>query len=315
VADALRSSLQGTVEIDAPLAPFTSYRLGGPAAVLVEAGGEGDLVATAGIATRFGVPVLALGRGSNVLVSDAGFPGIVVRLGEGFDWIRAAEGGLEAGGAARLPRLANWAARRGLSGLEFAVAIPASLGGAVRMNAGAHASSLSEVLSSVRLYRLGAPEVVVLGAAELGMRYRSTMLDEADIVCAAQLTLTPAPADEIAARMQGYRDHRAATQPSQARNAGSMFRNPPAPAPSAGRLIEEAGLKGFRLGGAEVSGKHANFFLARPGATAQDVYGLLAAVQATVLDRSGVLLIPEVRLVGTFGPGDGPALRGVGGRP
>ena len=301
VAEALRSTIRGVVAADAPLAPFTSYRLGGAAAVLVEAWDESDLVATAGEAARFGLPILTLGRGSNVLVSDDGYPGVVVRLGKGFDWMRERDGGLEAGGAARLPQMANWAARRGLGGLEFAVAIPASLGGAVRMNAGAHQSSLSEVLDWVRLYRLGAPEATVLGAGELGMRYRSSGLDASDLVCAARLVLAPAPREEILERMQRYRDHRSATQPAEARNAGSMFKNPAAPAPSAGRLIEESGLKGHRVGGAEVSPKHANFFLAHPGARAQDVYGLLVAVQAAVLERTGVLLAPEVRLVGTFG--------------
>jgi UDP-N-acetylmuramate dehydrogenase len=301
VADVLKPTIRGLVTSGAPLAPFTSYRLGGAAAVLVEAWDESDLVATAGAAARFGLPILALGRGSNVLVSDGGYPGVVLRLGKGFDWMREREGALEAGGAARLPQMANWAARRGLGGLEFAVAIPASLGGAVRMNAGAHQSSLSEVLEWVRLYRLGAPGATVLAAGELGLRYRSSGLDDSDLVCAARLVLEPAPREEVLQRMQRYRDHRSATQPAEARNAGSMFKNPPAPAPSAGRLIEESGLKGHRVGGAEVSPKHANFFLAHPGARAQDVYGLLVAVQAAVLERTGVLLTPEVRLIGAFG--------------
>src|SRR3989442_1362511 len=202
VAEALRSTIRGVVAADAPLAPFTSYRLGGAAAVLRQARDQ---------------------------------------------------------------------------------------------------SSLSEVLGWVRLYRLGAPEATVLGAGELGMRYRSSRLDASDLVCAARLVLAPAPREEILERMQRYRDHRSATQPAEARNAGSMFKNPAAPAPSAGRLIEESGLKGHRVGGAEVSPKHANFFLAHPGARAQDVYGLLVAVQAAVLERTGVLLAPEVRLVGTFG--------------
>ena len=114
VAEALRSTIRGLVDAGAPLAPFTSYRLGGAAAVLVEAWDESDLVATAGEAARFGLPILTLGRGSNVLVSDDGYPGVVVRLGKGFDWMRERDGGLEAGGAARLPQMANWAARRGL---------------------------------------------------------------------------------------------------------------------------------------------------------------------------------------------------------
>ena len=312
-AAALRSSVRGEVTVDAPLAAFTSFRLGGAAAILVEAHDESDLVATASVAATSRLPILSLGRGSNLLVSDRGYPGIVVRLGKGFEWIADSGDGLEAGGATPLPRLANRAAGRGLCGLEFAVAIPASLGGAVRMNAGAHGSSLAEVLDWVRLYRLGETAPAVLPATELGMRYRSTTLDDNDVVCAARLALIPAPPGEgveIARRMQRYRDHRAATQPGEARNAGSMFKNPAGV--SAGRLIDEAGMKGHRAGRAEVSEKHANFFLARPGATAQDVHRLLVEVQAAVLDRTGVLLTPEVRLIGSF---EQPDLLGAGGGP
>jgi UDP-N-acetylmuramate dehydrogenase len=310
-AVALRSSVRGSVTVDAPLAPFTSFRVGGAAAVLVEVFDESDLLATASVAASSGLPILSLGRGSNVLVSDRGYPGIVVRLGKGFEWIADGEDGLEAGSATPLPRLANRAAGRGLRGLEFAVAIPASLGGAVRMNAGAHNSSLSDILDWVRLYRLGEAAPTVLPAAHLSMRYRSTNLDDNDVVCAARLALMPAPPGEIgeiAARMQRYRDHRAATQPAEARNAGSMFKNPEGD--SAGRLIDEAGMKGHRAGRAEVSGKHANFFLARPGATAQDVHRLLVEVQAAVLERTGVLLTPEIRLIGRFEQPD--LLRGGG---
>jgi UDP-N-acetylmuramate dehydrogenase len=302
--------------MDAPLAPYTSFRLGGAAAILVEAFDESDLLATASVAASSGLPILSLGRGSNVLVSDRGYPGIVVRLGKGFEWIADGEDGLEAGSATPLPRLANRAAGRGLRGLEFAVAIPASLGGAVRMNAGAHNSSLADVLDWVRLYRLGEAAPAVLPAAKLGMRYRSTNLDDNDVVCAARLALTPAPPGEIgeiALRMQRYRDHRAATQPAEARNAGSMFRNPEGD--SAGRLIDEAGMKGHRAGRAEVSGKHANFFLARPGATAQDVHRLLVEVQAAVLERTGVLLTPEIRLIGRFGQPDLLRAGGAGEAP
>lgn len=297
----LQAAVRGRVEAGAALAPFTSFRLGGPAGVLVEAAEEADLVAAGSIAARFALPLLALGRGSNVLICDEGFPGVVVHLGSGFEWMRSEGDGVEGGGAAALPRLANLAAGRALSGLEFAVAIPASLGGAVRMNAGAHQRCVSDVLEWARVYRLGTPGVTVAGPEDLGMAYRCTRLDDSDIVCAARLRLTRAPKDTIRARMQAYREHRSATQPAQARNAGSMFRNPPAPLPSAGALIQQAGLKGFAVGQAEVSAKHANFFTARPGATARDVYRLLVAVQAAVADANGVVLVPEVRLVGSFG--------------
>lgn len=301
---ALRGAVRGSTQVGAPLAPFTTFRLGGPAAVAVEALDEADLVATGDIARRFRLPLLVLGRGSNMLISDHGFPGIVLRMGRGFDWVRADGAGVQAGAAVLLPKLANWAGRRALSGLEFAVAIPASLGGAVWMNAGAHGSCMGAVLDWVRVYRLGEAEADTLAASSLPMAYRSGGLGRDQVVCSARLTLREAPAQEVAARMQAFRDHRAATQPGQARNAGSMFQN--AGESAAGALIEAAGLKGFQVGGAEVSRKHANFFVATPGTSAQEVYGLLVAVQAAVQEHSGVLLVPEVRIVGSF---EGPALR------
>ena len=308
---ALRAALRGTVVSGeaARLAPLTTFRIGGPAGLLVEAAGEEDLPALAAVAATYGLPVLVLGHGSNVLVADAGVPGIVVRLGRAFDWIRGDGDGVRAGAATLLPRLANWAGRRALAGLEFAVSIPASVGGAVRMNAGAHHACLADVLDEVRTYRLGDTGPVVVPAAHLAMSYRHGGLAPGTIVFAARLRLQPGPADEIAERMRAYRDHRAATQPGQARNAGSMFQNPPA-GPAAGALIEQAGLKGFRSGGAEVSGLHANFFVAQAGARAQDVYDLLVAVQERVREASGVVLVPEVRLVGAF---EGPPLAGASG--
>lgn len=310
--EALRAAVTGTVTAGADLAPLTTFRIGGRADLLVEAADEADLVGVTSVAAALGLPLLVLGRGSNMLISDLGVPGIVLRLGRSFDWIRADGDGVQAGAATLLPRLANWAGRRSLAGLEFAVGIPASVGGAVRMNAGAHQAAMADVLDWARLYRPGEPAPVQVAAASLPMRYRHGGLEPGAIVCAARLALTPAPAAEIAGRMQAHRDHRAATQPGQARNAGSMFQNPPAPLPSAGALIERAGLKGYRVGCVEVSRQHANFFVASPGARAQEVYRLLVAVQAAVLAASDVLLVPEVRLVGTF---EGPPLRLPGGVP
>jgi UDP-N-acetylmuramate dehydrogenase len=312
-ASAFRASLSSRVRTEVSLAPFTSLRLGGPAAIFVQAQGMDDLSKASELLARYRLPLLVMGRGTNLLVSDGGFPGVVLRLGKGFEWIRASSSGdesasLEAGGAAQLPRVANWAARRGLTGLEFALAIPATVGGGVWMNAGAHSSSLSEVLEEVTIYRLmpadddglpdGESRLEIRRGAELGMQYRESSLADTDLVCSARLTLRIGEPQEIARKMEQYRRHRAETQPSHAPNVGSIFKNPPET--SAGRLIEEAGLKGHRMGGAEVSVKHANFFLAHPGATAQDVYDLMADVQARVAEASGILLLPEVRIVGSF---------------
>jgi UDP-N-acetylmuramate dehydrogenase len=298
-ATQLAERVRGKVSLNQPLAKYTSFRVGGPAAILLEPEDDVDLERIGPVISRFGLATLVLGRGTNVLVGDSGFPGVVIRIGKGFEWIREGGGSeVEAGGGLPLPVVANWAAKRSLTGMEFAVAIPATVGGAVRMNAGAHGSSLSEVLRSARIYRLSSGRAEDLSVDGLGMRYRQTVLGPADVVCWARFKLSPGSREEIAARMERHRKHRTMTQPSEAPNAGSMFKNPEGS--SAGALIERAGLKGHRVGGAQVSTKHANFFLAHAGATAQDVYDLMAHVQAEVLVKLEILLIPEVRIVGTF---------------
>jgi UDP-N-acetylmuramate dehydrogenase len=296
----LLESFAGKVVLNKPLGPLTSFRLGGPAAIFAEPADEADLELAGLVASRNGIPSLIMGKGSNVLVADAGFSGIVIRMGKRFEWIR--QGGsperVEAGGAAALPQVSNWAAKRSLTGMEFAVAIPATVGGGVAMNAGAHGSSVSEVLESVRVCTLAEGRTDEVQAAELDMSYRRTRLGPGSLVSSARFLLVPGDPATILAKMKEHRKHRAATQPSEAPNAGSMFKNPPGE--SAGGLIESAGLKGSQVGAAEVSTKHGNFFLARPGATAQDVYNLMAAVQAAVEDKFGVTLVPEVRLIGDF---------------
>ena len=295
----LREIMGARATPDASIARFTSFRLGGPAAVLCECENETHLEAVSKVIRENDLPVLVLGKGTNLLVSDRGFPGVAIRLGKGFEWISHEEESiLAAGGMAQLPRVSNRAARLGLSGLEFAIAIPATVGGAVKMNAGAHGSSVSEVLDSATVFNFKGGSSATVRAADLDMSYRHTNLAQNDVVSSARFRLQPGVREEIAGRMDEYRHHRSETQPVEAPNAGSMFRNPPGD--SAGRLIEAAGLKQLRIGNAEVSNKHANFFLARPGSTAQDVFDLMGRVQMQVERASGVLLIPEVSTVGEF---------------
>ena len=277
---------------------FTTFRVGGPAALLAEVEDVEQLTAVGEVAESLKVPSMVLGRGSNVLVSDEGFPGVVVRMRRGFDQITGLGNEVRAGAAASLPQVANWASRRALSGLEFSIAIPASVGGAVKMNAGAHGSSVSDVLSSAQVCHLATGEVRDISVDELAMSYRSSSLGPSDVVCSATFLLVSADAEQIAAKMEANRKHRADTQPIDAPNAGSMFKNPQGA--SAGALIEGSGLKGKRVGKAEVSVKHANFFLGRDGASAQDVYDLMALVQEVVSREHSVLLVPEVRLVGRY---------------
>jgi UDP-N-acetylmuramate dehydrogenase len=304
LAARLSTLIRGRVEENRSLATLTTYRLGGPARVYVEPADLADLDALCGVLAEAGdVDVLAVGRGSNVVVSDEGWPGVVVRLGSAFSWIEPwiAPGGgrgLTAGAGAPLPTVANWAARRGLGGFEWLVAVPGSVGGAVRMNAGAHGGAVAETLRSVRLFDLDRRESVTRDAAELALRYRHSNLSDRQLVVEACFVLDPEDPGAIRERMERFRRHRAATQPGALQNAGSTFKNPPGD--SAGRLVEAAGLKGWRVGGAAVSELHANFFMAADGATAQDVYELVLEVQAAVRARFGIELEPEVRFAGRF---------------
>jgi UDP-N-acetylmuramate dehydrogenase len=294
----LRAACGDRVRTSFALAPLTTFRIGGAAELFLEPESEADLRA-AGQAVRVtGVPFAVLGKGSNVLVSDDGFPGLVLRLGKGFRW--AARDGLRvtAGGSMPLPRLAGVALSHSLAGLEFGVAIPATLGGAVRMNAGAHGHSLDEVVEQVEVFLLGTGETRSMPAADAGFVYRNSTLPGDGIVIAATLGLTPGEPGAIRAEMDDAREWRRRTQPLAEPNCGSVFKNPRDV--HAARMIEELGLKGSAVGGAQVSEKHANFIVARPGASAADVVALIRSVQERVADRFGVRLEPEVRLVGNF---------------
>jgi UDP-N-acetylmuramate dehydrogenase len=305
LADRLSQSLSGVVEVNRPLARLTTYRLGGNAAIYVEPADADDLdeLGRALKTSPGGVPVVAIGRGSNIVVSDHGWAGVAVRLpASRWSWITEPEPddtpGVRAGGATSLPLLANWAARRGLSGVEFLVAVPGSVGGAVRMNAGAHGREIKDCLARARVFDLGRLETIDRRVGDLDFSYRHSRLTERHLVLDATLALEPAGVERVRAKMESYRRHRAETQPGAIQNAGSVFRNPPGD--HAGRLVEAAGLKGFGIGGASVSDLHANFFVAENGASAQDVYDLVHAVRARVREEFGVDLVPEVKFVGDF---------------
>jgi UDP-N-acetylmuramate dehydrogenase len=279
-----------------PLAPLTTFRIGGPAALFLEPESEADLVAAREAVRGSDVPFVVLGKGSNVLVADDGFRGLVLRLGRGYRWAAREGDRLSAGGSMPLPALAGVALSHGLRGLEFGVAIPATLGGAVWMNAGAHGGELAQVLESVDLFSLGEGIPRRLAAADAGFAYRRSALPGDGVVVAATVSLRPGDRGRIRGLMDEAREWRRRTQPLAEPNCGSVFKNPPAD--RAARLIEEAGAKGMRVGGATVSSKHANFVVASEGARAADVVSLIATVQDLVAARTGVLLEPEVHLVG-----------------
>jgi UDP-N-acetylmuramate dehydrogenase len=296
-ADILRRSVGARLREGVSMAALTTFRIGGPAALYLEPDDESDLRAAAEAIARAEIPYAVLGKGSNVLVSDAGFPGLVVRLGRGFRWAAREGNELRAGGSMPLPALAGIALQHGLAGLAFAIAIPATLGGAVRMNAGAHGGQMSDVVGSVRIFRLaGADGPATIAAADAGFGYRHSELPADAIVTAATMELAPGDAAAIRQTMDEARRWRRDTQPVAEPNCGSVFTNPPGE--HAAALIEAAGCKGERIGGATVSAKHANFIVAEPGATAADVLALIELVRSRVAAETGVWLTPEVQMIG-----------------
>lgn len=292
----LRAACGDRLRTRFPLAPLTTFRIGGPAALFLEPESEADLVAVSEAVRESGVPVAILGKGSNVLVSDAGFEGLVLRLGRSYRWSARDGDRLTAGGSMPLPALAGVALAHRLTGLEFGVAIPASLGGAVTMNAGAHGGELAHVLESVDAFGLSEGTAHRVPASEAGFAYRRSALAPNTIVVGATVRLSAGEHAEIRARMDEAREWRRRTQPLAEPNCGSVFTNPTGD--HAARLIEEAGGKGRGVGMASVSTKHANFIVASDGATATDVVTLIAEVQDLVAERSGVRLEPEVRIIG-----------------
>jgi UDP-N-acetylmuramate dehydrogenase len=281
---------------DVPLGPLTTYRVGGPAALYLEARDEEDLAVARRAVTETGVPVLVVGRGSNLLVADRGFPGLAVVLGERFAGIEIDGTEVTAGAAVSLPVLARRTAAAALTGLEWAVGVPGSVGGAVRMNAGGHGSDVSRSLVWARVVALEGNDLHGQVAADrLALGYRSSALTPAHVVTAARFSLAAgdraASEAEIAEIVRWRREH----QPGGS-NAGSVFTNPPGDA--AGRLVEAAGLKGHRRGSAYVSPKHANFVQVDADGSADDVAALIAEVRRLVAERTGVDLRLELHQVG-----------------
>jgi UDP-N-acetylmuramate dehydrogenase len=304
-AAALAGRCPGRVSRDLPLAPLTTFRLGGPAAVFLRAESLDDLAALADVLADHPVPLLIVGRGSNMLVADAGWPGIVLHLGQRFRRVEVDGTELEAGAATPLPSLAARSARASLGGIAFAVAIPGSVGGGVRMNAGAHGGELADLLVWAEVVPLtggqrGRP--ARLKPDELGFGYRRSALPAGAVVTAARFALTPAAEAEVRREIDEARRWRRDNQPVNQPNCGSVFANPPEMA--AGRVVELLGMKGEAHGGAMVSEVHANFIVAADGASAADVLVLVRRAMRRARDELGVTLRTEVQLVGDFGLGD-----------
>lgn len=288
----------GFAEEGVRLGPLTTYKFGGPARWFVAAEDAASVAAAIDAALADGAPYLVVGRGSNLVISDSGFDGLVIRLGAGFAQVSFHDDGVVAAGAATpLPLLARACAKEGRGGLEFLVAVPGSVGGAVRMNAGCHGSDTGEWLLSIAVYRPGAGRLTI-DRTEMEMSYRHNSLPDSDIVLNAVFHTEPRAAAESEEIMRSITQWRKDNQPGGTFNAGSVFKNPEGI--SAGWLIDSLGLKGHQVGGAQVSARHANFFEAASGASAQDVYDLVHDVQQRVSAASGVQLEPEIRFAGEF---------------
>ena len=285
------------VRADEPLSRYTSFKLGGTADWFVVPSTVAGLCQVLRIAWEEGCPVTVMGGGSNLLVADEGVRGIVIRMSRRLGHVSWKGSRVEAQAGASLPALAKQAAQRRLSGLEFAAGIPGTVGGAIVMNAGAHDGNMGRLVRQVQaVSRWG--ELHTFSPAECRFRYRgSRFLDENDwIVVSAELELEPGDPALIEAKMRGYLEARRRSQPLDTRNAGSVFKNPPGD--YAGRLIDQAGCKGWREGGPEVSRVHANFIVNRGEASAADVWRLIQRVRRRVKECFGVDLELEIGLLG-----------------
>ena len=289
---------RGLVRRNVPLGPLTTYKLGGPAAYFAEVPDEEALaeIASSGMATE--VPTLVIGRGSNLVVSDSGFNGLVIRLGEGFSGVEfdAGRPAVTAGGSVPLPKLARAAVDAGYTGLEFFVGVPGSVGGAVRQNAGCFGSETSDRLVMADLVDVATGNMRRATAEDLDLSYRHSNVGNSEVVVRASFRLDRGDPDDSRAEMREITRWRRDNQPGGTLNAGSVFKNPEHI--SAGELIDSLGLKGLRVGDVEVSRKHANFFVAGPNATSAQIAELMTEVKDRVLEMSGTILEPEIQMVG-----------------
>ncbi|MEA2001103.1 MAG: UDP-N-acetylmuramate dehydrogenase [Actinomycetota bacterium] len=300
LADLVSSEL---IRRDVATAGMTTYKFGGPAKwytevesqsqlerVLHERNSESDLP-----------PVFILGRGSNVVIADAGYSGLVVKLVGDFNEILMEGAAVNAGGGVSLPRLARFCASNGRGGLEFYVGIPGSVGGAIVMNAGGHGADTAAWLIDATILDVESGRITVEDAAGLDLSYRHSRLGSDEVVLSARFRTVRRQPGEAETLMRDITGWRREHQPGGTFNAGSVFKNPAGDA--AGRLIDTAGLKRLRCGGVSVSDRHANFFVADDQACAQDVYDLVQRVRSLVAEKHGVELQPEIRFIGDFGGG------------
>ena len=287
----------GLVRTNVALERITTYKLGGPAEMFAEVNRLADLDLIAAALAADPRPVLALGRGSNLVISDEGLAGVVIQLGHEFSRIEVSEMVL-AGGGAGMPQVARASTRAGRLGLEFLVGIPGSVGGGVRQNAGCFGQEIGDVIVSAVIYDLGQGRPRSVDVTGLGLSYRHSAIGPLELVIGATFRVEPGEPPVGDERMRAITRWRRDNQPGGTLNAGSVFKNPAGD--SAGRIIDAVGLKGLAVGGAAVSERHANFFVAMPGAKAIDVYRLVQEVALRVQKATGIVLETEIQFAGVF---------------
>ncbi len=300
IVNALRTLEVGSVREEEPLRRHTSFKIGGPARIFVEPESQAGIITMLEWVRDHRVPYFIIGQGTNVLISDQGLDAVVISTSRGLKTVEVGQDHLRAGSGVLLTKLANTAAKAGLSGLEFAISIPGTLGGALVMNAGAHGSSMVAVVQTVTVWDpvLGVHDI---DACEAEFAYRQSRFQKTPwFALDAVLKLTPGDSAQIRQAMAHHMDYRKRSQPVGEANAGSIFKNP---LPQyAGQLIEQIGAKGWRVNDAVVSERHANFIINRGSARALDVLQLMRRIRSAVHQRTGVVLRPEVRWIG---PGEG----------
>jgi UDP-N-acetylmuramate dehydrogenase len=286
----------GLVRREVPLGPLTTYKAGGPAAYFAEVGAIDEVHRLIESELTRDQPVLVLGRGSNLVVADSGFNGLVIKLKGDFLAAAISDTRISAGGGVPLPRLARKAVDAAVLGLEFFVGVPGSVGGAVRQNAGCFGTETKDRLQSADIIDLTTGTRVVRGLDELDLAYRHSNVAAAELVLSASFEGYPGDVAAGREKMREITRWRKEHQPGGTLNAGSVFKNPPGIA--AGELIDSLGLKGMTFGDVSVSEKHANFFVAGPNATSDDIRQLVRLVKDAVFERSGTKLEPEIQFVG-----------------
>lgn len=297
IAQQLRDLQVGRVLTNEPLANHTTMKIGGPADLFIEPSSIENLEKVMKVIQEHQLPWTIIGRGSNLLVSDKGIEGAVIKLGKGLDQLEIHDTEVKVGAGFSLVTLAVQISKKGLAGLEFASGIPGSVGGAVYMNAGAHGSDMSEVLEKVHvLFEDGT--LAWLTKEEMEFSYRTSLLQKKrpGIVLEAIFQLKEGNRDEIVAKMQANKNYRKDTQPYNLPCAGSIFRNP---LPHyAGQLVQEAGLKGYSIGGAQISPMHGNFIVNTGDGKAEDVLALIQHVKGTIYQQFGIKIETEVEIIG-----------------